>query len=252
VVPILILLFDLDAQHAIGTSLIMIVFTALSASFAYYRQRRIDWQIGLMAATTTAPGAIIGGLTTQYVPPRILSIILGGATFLLAAAMLRRSFRNQKAILSRADLANKHEPRKGIWQRQLTDNTGSVFEYDARIPSGLVFLFLGGLASGFLGLGGGLVVVPIFATLVGLPMHIAVATSMLTMIFTSIAGASTHFLLGNVLIDYTAPLVVGILIGTQLGARTARRLKSTGLERAFAIIVLLIGIVLVIRQILGI
>ena len=83
-------------------------------------------------------------------------------------------------------------------------------------------------------------------------MHIAVATSMLTMIFTSIAGASTHMLLGNVLVDYTAPLVVGIMIGTQAGARTARRLKSTGLERAFAVVVLLIGIVLVTRQILGI
>jgi len=57
--------------------------------------------------------------------------------------------------------------------------------------------------------------------------------------------------LGNVLIEYAAPLVVGILIGAQLGARIARRLKSTGLERVFAIAVLLIGIVLIIRQLMG-
>ena len=132
------------------------------------------------------------------------------------------------------------------------DSTGKVFEYDAKIYSGLVFLFLGGLASGFLGIGGGLIVVPIFVAMVGLSMHIAVATSMLTMIFTSIAGVSTHILLGNVLVDYAAPLVVGILIGAQLGARTAKQLRSTGLERVFAVAVLLIGIVLIIRQLMGI
>ena len=124
-----------------------------------------------------------------------------------------------------------------------------IFEYDANIGPGLVFLFLGGVASGFLGIGGGLIVVPILAAVVGLPMHLAVATSMLTMIFTSISGVSTHIFLGNVRIDYAAPLVAGILLGAQLGARTAQKLHSKALERTFALAVLVIGILLILTRV---
>lgn len=253
VVPFLILLFGLTAQRAVGTSLLMIVFTALSAGFAYYLQKRIDWKIGLMAATTTVPGAIIGSLLTKFVPSQILSIIFGGTIFIIAASMLRRSYRKEEAkrISGRTD-PSSGKTRKGIWPRKVVDSAGKVFEYDAHVYSGLAFLFLGGLASGFLGIGGGLIVVPIFAAMVGLPMHLAVATSMLTMIFTSIAGVSTHILLGNVMFDYAVPLIVGILIGAQIGARTARRLKSIALERVFAVAVLLIGMALIVRQLMGI
>ena len=128
------------------------------------------------------------------------------------------------------------------------DSAGTVFEYDARIYSGLVLLFIGGLASGFLGLGGGLIVVPILTAYVGLPMHLAVATSMLTMIFTAISGASTHIMLGHVLMDYAAPLVIGILVGAQFGARVARRLKSASLEKVFAFMVLAMGVLLIITR----
>lgn len=254
VVPILILLFNLNAQRAVGTSLLMIVFTALSGALAYFRQKRIDWKVGLMAATVTVPGAVIGGFATKFVPSRILSITLGVTIFFVAAAMLRRSYKAAKAGTNAVGYAphDASTTRKRVWARRIVDSTGKVFEYDAKIYSGLAFLFLGGLASGFLGIGGGLIVVPIFAVMVGLPMHLAVATSMLTMIFTSIAGVSTHILLGNVMIDYAAPLVLGILIGAQLGAKTARELKSTRLERVFAVAVLLIGIVLIIRQLTGI
>lgn len=252
--PILVLLFDLNAQHAVGTSLLMIVFTALSGILAYFRQKRIDWKVGLIAATVTVPGAVIGGLATKYVPSKILSIIFGATIFFIAAAMLRRSYRASRvtATVIRNPIRDASTRRRGVWARRIVDSTGKVFEYDAKIYSGLAFLFLGGLASGFLGIGGGLIVVPIFAVMVGLPMHVAVATSMLTMIFTSVAGVSTHILLGNVLFDYAAPLVLGILIGAQLGARAARQLKSARLEMVFAVAVLLIGIVLIIRQLMGI
>jgi len=99
---------------------------------------------------------------------------------------------------------------KWVWRRKIVDSSGKIFEYDVRIYPALVLLFLGDLASGFLGIGGGLIVVPILAAYVGLPIHLAVATSMVTMIFTAISGVSTHILLGDVLIDYAVPLVMGI------------------------------------------
>ena len=250
VVPILVLFFSLDTHQAVGTSLVMIVFTAISATLAYHRQKRIDWKIGIFGAFTTVPGAAIGAYATKFFSSRSLAIIFGAALFFVAAAMLRRSFR--KAVEQNTEItteiANESSLWKGAWRRRIVDANGRVFEYTANAYTGLALLFLGGLASGFLGIGGGLVVVPILAAVVGLPMHLAVATSMLTMIFTSISGVSTHIILGNVLIAYAVPLVIGIVVGAQLGAGEAKRLKSVSLERAFAVALLGIGILLIITR----
>lgn len=249
VVPILVLAFNLQAQQAGGTSLVMVMFTALSSTAAYYKQRRIDWKIGLSAAFVTAPGAIIGALATQLLSSRDLTIILGVVLFLMAGLMLNRSYRKANQTIENATNTFEHSLlRRMVWRRRIVDSGGQVFEYDARMQYGLVLLFVGGLAAGFLGLGGGLLVVPILTIYLGLPMHIAVATSMLTMIFTAISGVAIHIALGHVLIDYAAPLVVGILLGSQIGARASKLLKSASLERVFAFVVLAMGFLLIVTR----
>jgi uncharacterized membrane protein YfcA len=249
VVPILVLAFNLKSQQAVGTSLVMVMFTALSGTAAYYRQKRIDWKVGIAGATVTVPGAVIGAYATQLFSSRNLAIIFGLVLFLMAGFMLRRSYRKEGKPLEPTDACKRRAEGRGIWKRRIVDSAGEVFEYYARIGSGLALLFFGGLASGFLGIGGGLVVVPILSLYVGLPLHLAVATSMLTMIFTAVSGVSTHILLGDVLIEYAIPLVVGILLGAQLGAGAARKLKTANLERVFAFVVLAMGVLLIITRI---
>jgi hypothetical protein len=240
VVPLLVLAFNLDTRVAVGTSLLMITFTALSGTYAYHLQRRIDWKIGIITALFTVPGASLGAYATKFFNSKSLALIFGVVLCLIAVAMLRRSYRGT---------GERESPRRGRgWKRRLVDRAGTVFEYDARIHSALILFFVGGFASGFLGIGGGVIVVPLLTVYLGLPMHMAVATSMLTMIFTSISGVSTHILLGHVKFEYAVPLVIGILAGTQLGARTAKRLRSVSLERAFAIAIILIGIILILTQ----
>jgi uncharacterized membrane protein YfcA len=243
VVPILIIVFGLESRVAVGTSLVMILFTALSGTIAYFRQKRIDWPVGLLASVATVPGAAIGAYLTNFFSSRVLAIIFGLMLFLMAALMIRRSGRVIEKQNDRIMRNTESEPKR--WKRRIVDGTGKVFNYDARLIPNLPLFFFGGLASGFLGIGGGLIVVPILADGVGLPMHLAVATSLLTMIFTSLSGASTHVMLGDVRFDYAVPLIIGILLGAQAGARTARRLKSATLERVFALFVIAIGIILI-------
>jgi uncharacterized membrane protein YfcA len=243
VVPILILAFNLRAQQAVGTSLVMIIFTALSATFAYSRQKRLDWKVGLMGAVVTVPGAVIGAYLTQFFSSNSLTIIFGVFLFFIAASMFRQS--NRTTSRDKIQAETKRKTTRSVWKRKIIDAYGNVFQYDANIYTGLALLFVGGLASGFFGIGGGLIVVPILAGIVGLPMHIAVATSMLTMIFTSVSGVATHIMLGHVLFEYAAPIVVGIVVGAQLGARTAKRLRSVSLQRVFAVVVVVIGIILI-------
>jgi hypothetical protein len=247
VVPILILAFDLQAQQAVGTSLVMIVFTALSATFAYSRQKRLDWKVGIVGALVTAPGAAIGAYMTQFLSSTNLTFVLGVFLFFIAVSMLRRSYATANRD-KKERIKTESKTKRWIWKRKMIDAYGNVFQYDASIYRGLVLLFLGGVASGLFGIGGGLIVVPILASIVGLPMHIAVATSMLTMIFTSVSGASTHIMLGHVLVEHAVPLLLGIVIGAQLGARTAKHLRSVSLERVFALVVFGFGILLIVTR----
>lgn len=241
VVPLLILAFNLDTRMAVGTSLLMITFTALSSTYAYHLQGRIDWKVGIIVALFTVPGASLGAYATKFFSSKSLALIFGAVLCMVAVALLRRSYSGSS---ERKSPPAGRDGRK----RRLVDTSGVVFEYDTRIYSAFILFFVGGFASGFLGIGGGLIVVPLLTVYVGLPIHLAVATSMLTMIFTSISGVSTHILLGNVKFEFAIPLVIGILAGTQLGARTAKRLRSVSLERAFAFAMILIGILLILTQ----
>jgi hypothetical protein len=184
---------------------------------------------------------------TQFLSSSSLTIVFGIFLFFISAFMFRRSYSTANRDKKERVKAESKTVR-WIWKRKMIDAYGNVFQYDASIYTGLVLLFVGGLASGFFGIGGGLIVVPILASVVGLPMHIAVATSMLTMIFTSVSGASTHIMLGHVLFEYAVPLLVGIVVGAQLGARAAKRLRSVSLERVFALVVFVFGVLLIVTR----
>jgi uncharacterized membrane protein YfcA len=245
VVPILVLGFSLDTRIAVGTSLLMVTFTALSGSYAYYLQRRIDWKVGIITALFTVPGASLGAYATKFFSSKSLALIFGATLCLIALALVRRSYRGTSTS---EKITHSSKTGRWVWNRRIVDRSGTAFEYEARVYSSLLLFFVGGLASGFLGIGGGLIVVPVLSAYVGLPIHLAVATSMLAMIFTSISGVSTHLLLGNVKLEYAIPLVIGILAGTQLGARTAKRLRSVSLERVFAFAMVAIGILLILTK----
>ena len=132
----------------------------------------------------------------------------------------------------------------------MVDSRGEVFQYYVKGHAGLALLFLGGFVSGFLGVGGGIVVVPVYNTVMGVPIHLAVATSMFAMIFNSISGLAVHIFLGNMVVEYAIPLVLGIVSGTQIGAKISRSLRSRILEEVFAAAILIIAIWMVVSRLL--
>jgi uncharacterized membrane protein YfcA len=81
----------------------------------------------------------------------------------------------------------------------------------------------------------------------GLPIHVAIATSLVTMIPTGITGTTSHFLLGNVRVDYAVSLIVSSFAGGQLGARISRRTAGRRLEQAFGALLIAIGLLLLLE-----
>ena len=234
VVPILVLFFHVETHQAVGTSIVMVLFTALSATLAYARQRRVDYKVGLILAVGTVPGALAGAYMTTLISGKFLEALFGAFLLFIATQMIR------KYKGSAGSNAGLH--------RMIVDAKGTSFEYTARTFPGVFLSFLGGFVSGFFGVGGGAVMVPLMVLVVGIPIHIAVATSMFIMCFTSLSGAATHLTLRNIIPEYALYLSLGIIFGTQIGAAVARRLKSQLLQRAFAASLVIVGI----RMILGI
>ena len=232
IVPLLSLIFDFSSHQAVGTSLATIILTSLSSTIGYRRQRRIDYKIGTLLTAATIPGAFVGAYLTTLITTGSLGLIFGFFLILVASHMtFRYGFHELQSL------------RIGkSWHRKIVDSDGLVFEYDANVGLGLALSFLGGLSSGLLGLGGGIVVVPILHLVMNFPMHVAVATSMFAMIFTSVSGVITHFCLGNVRVEYALLLGAGIIFGAQLGAYISKRTSGRNLRRIFGIVLFLVSV----------
>ncbi len=227
IVPMLVLIWGLSMQDAAGTSLIMIIFTSLSSTLAFWRQKRIDYRTGGILAIANVPGALFGAYVTSMVESLILEAFLG---ILLMGLGIR--------MVVCTELPEKSSDECTV---RMVGSEGQVFEYAPKLKWGVPGTFLAGVTSGLFGIGGGILDVPLLRLGVGIPMHIACATSMFIMILTSLSAGLTHAMLGHARLDYAIPLVIGIIIGTQIGALLARRTKAKILENILGICLLVVG-----------
>jgi len=207
-----------EIHHAIGTSSAAIVFTSLSSAIAYARQRRINYKAGVLITSTAIFSAYFGAYLTSLVNPEPLKIIFGSVLTLVALRMF---------ISTRGQEAGRDSKRLKLWVTPLIGVTS-------------------GLASGFLGIGGGIIIVPSLVYL-GVPIHYAVATSSFSIVFTSLSSAMRHYTLGNVVVQWLVFLVPGLIIGAQLGARIAKRLRSKTLKYAFAVLMTMLALRMILK-----
>lgn len=217
-VPVLNIL-GVGIHRAVGTSSAAVVFTALSSTIAYSRRGLIHYKTGVLLSIPAIFGAYLGAVMTTYVTPGELKVIFG-VTLLFVAY---RIYRKETVELNETRL--------------------SEIKIDYRlVPIGG---FFSGIASGLLGVGGGIINVP-FLVWLGMPMHYAVATSSFAIVFTSTSSALKHYYLGNVDVHWLLLLVPGLIVGAQIGARLAERIKARNLKTAFAMVMLLLAIRMII------
>ncbi len=231
IVPALVIFYGFEPAVASGTSIAMIVFTSLSSTFRYSKQKRIDHLLGFALASTTIPGAFLGSWLTALVDKQVLGLTF--AFFLVFVAS--RMFLGKKKSEENGNI----ETEKKGKVRRLVDNYGTVFTYSVNFWLIPFLGFVAGFFSGLLGIGGGSVLVPAMNLAVGVPIHITVATSMFIMIFTSLSGTLTHLWLEHIRFEYVALLVVGIIFGAQVGAHYATKVSGRNLRRLFGIVLLI-------------
>ena len=235
IVPMLILIpcYSLSPAVASGTSLAAIIFTSASSTLRYMRQRRIDHLLGLFLALTTVPGAFLGSYSKRIIDNRLLGVIF--AVFLIFVAA--RMFTEKKGMgdwMRRGNVKAIH--------RKIIDNYGETFIYSVDLRLTPILGLAAGFFSGLLGIGGGSILVPAMNLIIGVPMHLSIATSMFIMVFTSTSGTLTNLWLGHVRLDYAILLAAGVIFGAQIGAHIAARVSARNLRRIFGVILILTSI----------
>ncbi|MFX1519497.1 MAG: sulfite exporter TauE/SafE family protein [Promethearchaeota archaeon] len=238
-VPMLTLVFGIPIHQAIGTSLFTIVFTSSSGSIEYVRKRIADLKLGAMMIPFTIIGAVVGANLSAQIPENILKAIFGVVLFIASIRMFLRKNRQRNSASKSLRLPNS---KFLTFKRTFTDIDDIEFEYTINIPLLALFGFCAGFLSGLLGIGGGIVQVPLLNIIFGVPIHVAIATSLFIIIFTSSFGTATHLILGNVLITVGILLVIGTIIGSQIGSRVAQKIERERLRRIFAIVLAFTGI----------
>jgi uncharacterized membrane protein YfcA len=234
--PVLLLLFPGQSPELLTSiSLAVVFFNAASGSWAYARLKRIDYRSGLLFSAATVPGAIFGALTTGYLPRRLFDGVFG--VILIAACAV---------LMLRPAGARKHEGRTSIFTVVRTlveaDGTKHSITYDAR--TGVIISLVVGYLSSLLGIGGGIIHVPVLVHLLGFPVHIATATSHFVLAVMALSGTAVHIASGVFTqgVRLTLLLGIGVILGAQVGARWSGRVQGSWILRGLALALGLVGV----------
>ena len=222
--PILIIIFALGAELAAATSLLSACFIALVGTISYYRQdsQLIHFKIGILAAVATIPGTYLGVfLRTIAAHAHLLQLLFGIILFPIAIRFIFSSSGYRQDTNGRSASVSLSEV--GL-ERRVTF---------------IIVAFLAGISAGLLGLGGGTIIVPLLCILLEFPIIVAAATSMFTMIFTSIAGSLVNYLVFvqtenlNTFLYFGLIMGLGMILGGVIGPRYASRVNAVQLQRLF-------------------
>jgi uncharacterized membrane protein YfcA len=244
-VPVLVLAFGCDIHYAAGASLISVIATSSGAAAAYLRDGYSNLRIAMFLELATTCGAILGAYLAGRINANIISIVFGLVLIL-------------SAITS---LGNKDVDASGLTRDKLSrflklegdypEGGRSISYWATRVVPGFGVMFVAGGLSGFLGIGSGALKVLAMDQLMALPLKVSTTTSNLMIGVTAAASSGVYFKRGYVDPALAAPVVLGVVAGSVLGARILPRIKSAVLRKVFVGILLIAAVEMIVKGLGG-
>jgi len=236
-VPILVFLeAQWSTEIVTAFSLAVVAANASTGALSYWLQKRVDVRSFVIFALAATPGSIAGAYASAFVPRRIFDPTFGAVLILIAVWLFLRPSR-----------LNSKRAGAGNTSRQLVDAAGNQHAWSFDAATGIAGSALAGFVSSLLGIGGGIIHVPLLVTLLNFPEHIATATSHAVLAVTAIAGALVHAFRGDYRTD--GPLVLaccaGAIAGAPLGARVSVHVPGPLILRILAIGLAFVGLRLI-------
>jgi uncharacterized membrane protein YfcA len=246
--PLLKVVFGIPYPVAVGSSLLQIFFNSCIATFRHWRNRKVDFKLGLILAAGAMAGTEVGVRiltrlqrsapvlinnrpfsSVDLVLNSLFLVLLSGvAVFILVETARSTAGQEVSTAVSRwlrtvALRPTLYFPRSGI------------ASFSLWIP--ILLAIVVGVLTGLMGVGGGFVNFPLLIYVIGVPTHIAVGTSVFQVLLASGYGATRHIFLGNVEFILVVILFVGSFAGVQLGVKVSQVLGGRSIRRYFALVV---------------
>lgn len=243
IVPLLSLAFGLPLLTAVGISLICVIVTSSAAAGVYLERRVANLRLGMTLELFTACGAMVGGLVAFLLPERLIDGLFTALLVYVAVTMARR--RDDAASAAVGEAAPSAAAVEAIGASASDRPTSAFLDRLSgpgyrvrRLGFGVVGSVFAGVASALLGIGGGLIKVPVMHVVMGVPLRVATATSNLMIGITASASAIIYLLRGGIDPYAAAPTAIGVFIGASAGSRLAARIDLRLLRGLFVAILL--------------
>jgi uncharacterized membrane protein YfcA len=235
IVPALALLFPIDIRYAIGASLVSVIATSSGAAVSYVRQGLSNVRVGMFLEVATTLGALVGAYLAARVSTHAIGIIFG--IVLLYSAW--SSFRHQQNEMPHArNLLAEKLKLSGDYP---TEHGREVYTAQ-NVPAGFGIMFIAGILSGLLGIGSGAVKVLAMDHAMKLPFKVSTTTSNFMIGVTAAASAGVYLGRGYIAPGLAAPVMLGVLGGSLLGARLLARIRVPILRVVFAVVIVALGV----------
>jgi uncharacterized protein len=238
-IPFLVMILGIPMHQAIATSIIAVIATSSAGAALNLERRIVNMRLGMLLEISTVSGAILGGVTANYLSATVLAKLFSGLLFVVALIMVWR--------------ARQHSDTEtictnGVLPGSFIDANGESVTYTVQnVPIAMCVSLVAGNVSGLLGVGGGIFKVPAMHIISAVPMKAATATSNFMIGVTAAASAFIYFAHGHLNPFVASTAALGVLAGSMTGVRISRKIQSKVLTWIFAIALLGISIQLFVR-----
>ena len=215
--PMLITFLNMPAYQAVGVALASDVLASAASAFTYYRNKNLDVRNGLIMMAAVLAMTMVGSWASSLMPNSTMGSFSTVMTLLLGVKFLVRP-----VMTTRQTMEGVSRARRAV---------------QSLISGALV-----GFICGFVGAGGGMMMLLVLTSVLGYELKTSVGTSVFIMAFTALTGAASHFAIGGVPDPAVLALcVVFTLLFAQLGARLANRAPARTLNRVVGVILVILG-----------
>ena len=244
-IPLLNVGLGVPMKTAAGISLMTVIATSNIVAASSASRRVVNSRLGMLLQVFALGGGIAGALIVERLDVRTLSIIFAVVTAVIAAVMVSRLDRRNIILDSTVDPG-------ALGGRFYEDESGREVTYRVRrLPVGVSVSLAGGVVSGLLGIGGGVLQVPALNAWCGVPMRAAAATSAAMIGITALGSAPIYYSRGHITAHLAAAAVLGVLGGSRLGMWYSARAKARGLKLLMAIVLGLVSAIYFYRSVVA-
>ena len=245
IVPLLALGFGVDIRYAIGASLVSVIATSSGAAAAYVKEGYTNIRIGMFIEIATTVGALVGAFLATQLPVTTIAVIFG--LVLLYSAVLSSRPQHEHPDASPSDPWATRLKLQGAYP---TAHGPQPYQVCA-IPLGFSLMFGAGALSGLLGIGSGAAKVLAMDQAMRIPFKVSTTTSNFMIGVTAAASAGVYLNRGYIDPGLAMPVMLGVLMGSMLGARVLVGAKTRGLRVLFSSLIVIIGFEMIYKGMTG-